>query len=96
MPPFLWRLTGGEAIAAAMGTSDFCAGDRLLPCRMNGALGLGQYRQGDDGVPRPFALVAVQFRGGRIAQVVTFLGTQDRFTEFGLPDSHPEGKLVTA
>ena len=96
MPPFLWRLTGGEAIAAAMGTSDFCAGDRLLPCRMNGALGLGQYRPGDDGVPRPFALVAVQFRGGRIAQVVTFLGTQDRFTEFGLPDSHPEGKLVTA
>jgi hypothetical protein len=30
--------------------------------------------------------VAVQVRGGRIAQIVTFLGTRHRFGEFGLPD----------
>jgi RNA polymerase sigma-70 factor (ECF subfamily) len=54
---------------------------------MNGAHGFGQYRPGDDGVLRPFALVAVQIRDGRIAQLVTFLGTQHRFREFGLPDT---------
>lgn len=87
MPPFRWRLTGAEAIAEAMGASDSCAGARLVPCRMNGARGFGQYRPGDDNVLRPFALVAVQILDGRIAQIVTFLGTQHRFHEFGLPDS---------
>lgn len=58
LPPFPWRLTGAEAIAAAMRASDFCAGARLVPCRMNGAQGFGQYRPGDDNVLRPFALMA--------------------------------------
>jgi RNA polymerase sigma-70 factor (ECF subfamily) len=53
---------------------------------MNGAWGFGQYRPGDDDVLRPFALVAVQIRGDGIAEIVTFLGTQHRFREFGLPD----------
>jgi RNA polymerase sigma-70 factor (ECF subfamily) len=87
MPPFPWRLTGAGTIAELIGASDSCAGARLVPCRMNGAQGLGQYRPGDDNVLRPFALVAVQVRGGRIAQIVTFLGTQHRFREFGLPAS---------
>ncbi len=43
MPPFAWRLDGAEAIAAAVGASDACAGARLVPCRMNGACGFGQY-----------------------------------------------------
>jgi RNA polymerase sigma-70 factor (ECF subfamily) len=90
MPPFPWRLTGADAIAEVIGASDSCAGARLVPCRMNGAQGFGQYRPGDDNVLRPFALVAVQVRGERIAQIVTFLGTQHRFREFGLPDSLDE------
>jgi RNA polymerase sigma-70 factor (ECF subfamily) len=90
MPPFPWRLTGAKAIAAAVGASEGCAGARLVPCRMNGAQGFGQYRPGDDNVLRPFALVAVQVRGERIAQIVTFLGTQHRFREFGLPGSLDE------
>ena len=85
MPPFAWRLDGAEAIAAAVGASDACSGARLVPCRMNGAWGFGQYRPGDDGALRPFALVAVEIRGGRISRMVTFLGTQHRFREFGLP-----------
>jgi RNA polymerase sigma-70 factor (TIGR02960 family) len=85
MPPFGWRLAGAEPIAQAIGTSEYCAGARLVPCRMNGAWGFGQYRPGDDGVPRPFALVAVRIRDGGIAEIVTFLGTQRRFPEFGLP-----------
>jgi RNA polymerase sigma-70 factor (TIGR02960 family) len=93
MPPFAWRLTGAEAIAEAMGASESCAGARLVPCRMNGAHGFGQYRPGDDNVLRPFALMAVQIRDGQIAHVVTFLGTQHRFSEFGLPDTvHAEEK----
>jgi RNA polymerase sigma-70 factor (ECF subfamily) len=90
MPPFPWRLAGAEAIAAVIGASDSCAGARLVPCRMNGAHGFGQYRPGDGTVLHPFALVAVQVRDGRIAQIVTFLGTQHRFGEFGLPDSLDE------
>jgi RNA polymerase sigma-70 factor, ECF subfamily len=85
MPPFAWRLTGGEAIAELIAASDSCAGARLVPCRMNGALGFGQYRPGDDNVLRPFALVAVEIWGERVAQIVTFLGTGHRFREFGLP-----------
>src|SRR5580692_2901607 len=87
MPPFGWRLAGAEAIAVAVGASEYCAGARLVPCRMNGAWGFGQYRPGDDDVLRPFALIAVEISGGRISRLVTFLGTQGRFREFGLPDS---------
>ena len=87
MPPFAWRLAGAEAIAEAVGASEYCAGARLVRCRMNGAWGFGQYRQGDDHVLRPFALIAVEISGGRISRLVTFLGTQGRFREFGLPDS---------
>jgi hypothetical protein len=38
--------------------------------------------------------VAVRIRGGQIAEMVTFLGTQNRFREFGLPDSLEERKLA--
>jgi RNA polymerase sigma-70 factor (ECF subfamily) len=86
MPPFLWRLEGARKIAATAGASDSCAGARLVPCRINGAPGFGQYRPGDDGALHPFALVAVDIRDGLIARMVTFLGTQDRFAEFGLPE----------
>jgi RNA polymerase sigma-70 factor (TIGR02960 family) len=94
MPPFAWRLAGGATIAEVMGASDSCVGARLVPCRMNGALGFGQYRPGDGNVLRPFALVAVQLRGGLIAHIVTFLGTQHRFPEFGLPESIEERERV--
>jgi RNA polymerase sigma-70 factor (TIGR02960 family) len=89
MPPVAWRLDGGPAIAQAVGASEFCAGARLVPCRINGGWGFGQYRPGDDAVPRPFALVAVEIRGDAIAQIVTFLGSERRFGEFDLPDRLP-------
>jgi RNA polymerase sigma-70 factor (ECF subfamily) len=38
--------------------------------------------------------VAVQIRDGQIAQIVTFLGTQHRFGEFGLPDTLQERELA--
>lgn len=87
MPPFTWSLQGGARIAEIVGSSDSCAGARLVPCEFNGGLGFGQYRPAEEGLILPFALVAVDVHRGQISRVVTFLGTQDRFAEFGLPTS---------
>lgn len=89
MPPFTWWLSGGERIAALMTSSDACDGDRLVPAAVNGAPGFGQYRPDVEGRLRPFAVILVEPRGGRIARIVTFLGTAGRFEEFGLPE-HPD------
>jgi RNA polymerase sigma-70 factor (ECF subfamily) len=84
MPPFGWWIEGGATIAALIGTGG-CDGARLLPTAIGGQPGFGQYRPDDRGLLRPFALVLVETRGERIAHVTTFLGTGDRFSEFGLP-----------
>lgn len=85
MPPFAWWLDGRDTILAVMAASDACEGDRLVPVPINGSPGFGQYRLDDEGVPRPFALLLAEVRGGRVAHLVTFLGSADRFSEFGLP-----------
>lgn len=85
MPPFVWWLHGGRAIAPLMASSDSCAGARLIPTAINGSPGFGQYRPDDGGGLSPFALVQVTLRDRRISGIVTFLGTADRFAEFGLP-----------
>lgn len=85
MPPFEWWVAGGGRIAALMGASDACAEDRLTIADVNGAPGIAQYRPDADGVLRPFSLVAIEARDGRIARITTFLGAGDRFSEFGLP-----------
>jgi RNA polymerase sigma-70 factor (ECF subfamily) len=84
MPPFGWWLDGGAAIAALVGAGG-CEGARLAPAAIGGQPGFGQYRPDDRGLLRPFALVLVETRGRRIAHLTTFLGTGDRFPEFGLP-----------
>lgn len=89
MPPFVWWLRGGATIATLATSSEACAADRLVPTGINGAAGFGQYRPGADGVLRPFALLLVEVCGMRVAQTVTFLGTGDRFAEFGLPGELP-------
>lgn len=86
MPPFGWWLDGRESITTVMAASDACEGDRLVAVPMNGSPGFGQYRLDGDGVPRPFALVLVEVRGNRVSHLVTFLGSADRFAEFGLPE----------
>ncbi|WP_233608727.1 RNA polymerase subunit sigma-70 [Nocardia stercoris] len=91
MPPFAWRVTGRGAFLAMFAATDACVDDRLVPVAFNGSAGFGQYRPDTAGVLRPFALIAVEARDGRIARTVTFLGSGDRFPEFGLPE-----KLVSA
>ena len=87
MPPFAWWLRGGSAIAHLVTSSDACAGDRLLAANINGSAGFGQYRPDDAGVLRPFALLMIECRDGKVAEIMTFLGTGDRFAEFGLPSA---------
>lgn len=86
MPPFAWWIQGAERIATLMTNSDACAGDRLVLTDINGQPGFGQYRPDSEGVLRPFAVIAVGIRTGRIAEITTFLGNVDRFAEFGLPE----------
>ncbi|MFC9444194.1 MULTISPECIES: RNA polymerase subunit sigma-70 [Brevibacterium] len=84
MPPFAWRLESREEFLAVFAAADACVGDRLLRVPINGTAGFGQYRREGD-VLHPFALVVPEIRDGAIAEIVTFLGTGDRFAEFGLP-----------
>ena len=89
MPPFAWWVIGSDRIATAMTASDACADDRLLPTVINGSPGFGQYRPDEHLVLRPFALTLVELRDKRVSHICTFLGSGDRFAEFGLPD-HPD------
>jgi RNA polymerase sigma-70 factor (ECF subfamily) len=84
MPPFGWWLEGGATIAGLIGLGG-CEGARLAPTAISGQPGFGQYRPDEQGRLRPFALVLVETHGDRIAHTTTFLGTADRFGEFGLP-----------
>jgi len=87
MPPFVWWLDGPAPIGAAMTGTDACAEDRLVPGELvNGCWTLGQYRPEATGTLVPFALLVIECRGGRISEIVTFLGCGDRFAEFGLPE----------
>ncbi|WP_395727972.1 RNA polymerase subunit sigma-70 [Nakamurella sp.] len=88
MPPFAWWIQGGARIAGLVAAGG-CAGARLVPTDICGSPGFGQYRPDDDGVLRPFALVLVQPRAGRIGDSVTFLGSGSRFAEFELPEFLP-------
>ncbi|MFC5064585.1 RNA polymerase subunit sigma-70 [Actinomycetospora atypica] len=88
MPPFRWWIEGGSVIARLVAAGG-CEGARLAPTAVNGQPGFGQYRPDDDGVLRPFAIVLVEPRDGRIAHLTTFLGTGGRFGEFGLPEVLP-------
>ncbi|WP_227979510.1 RNA polymerase subunit sigma-70 [Nocardia spumae] len=85
MPPVRWWMRGAATVASLVAASDACAADRLLVTDINGQLGFGQYRPDDTGVLKPFALVALEFRDERIGHTTTFLGTAERFAEFGLP-----------
>jgi RNA polymerase sigma-70 factor (ECF subfamily) len=87
MPPFAWWLHGPHSIrATVIAGAEACAADRMLPgAPANGCPTLGQYRPDADGVLRPFALLVLEVRGNKVAEIVTFLGWGERFAEFDLP-----------
>ncbi|HEX5595947.1 MAG TPA: RNA polymerase subunit sigma-70 [Micromonosporaceae bacterium] len=87
MPPFHWWLQGRERIAATMDSGEACRQDRLIPgALVNGCLALGQYRPDESGVLQPFALLVLELKRGRVAEIITFLGCGEHFADFGLPD----------
>lgn len=92
MPPFGWWLDGPTRIGEAMTATNACAEDRLVPGDLvNGCWTLGQYRPDANGTLAPFALLVIECRGGRISEIVTFLGCGERFAEFGLPKNLETG-----
>jgi RNA polymerase sigma-70 factor (TIGR02960 family) len=95
MPPFAWWVEGAATIAALVGTGG-CEGARLAPTAISGQPGFGQYRPDEQGLLRPFALVLVETQGKHIVGLTTFLGTGDRFLDFGLPPVlEPVGAATT-
>ncbi|MDF0531929.1 RNA polymerase subunit sigma-70 [Tsukamurella sp. 8F] len=84
MPPFRWWVRGRFTIARLLALGG-CDGAKLAPAVVSGGPGFGQYRPDQDGVLRPFALVALEIRGPHVSRMTTFLGTAERFGEFGLP-----------
>ena len=89
MPPYELWLTGHENIAAWMlGPGHECRGSRLLPIKVNGTVGYGQYRpSGPNGEHEPWALGVLEIRDGKVIGLNSFLDTASLFPLFGLPAS---------
>lgn len=62
-----------------------CAGSRLVPTRASGSPAFLQYRLGDDGHHRAWALIVLELRGDRIAEMANFLDVESIFARFGAP-----------
>ncbi len=95
MPPYALWLRGPADVAAWLtGPGAACAGSRLLRVRLNGQLGLAQYKPADPADPSaghvPWALVLLGVRAGTSGAVVgdqVFFLDADRglFERCGLP-----------
>lgn len=86
MPPYPLWLHGHEDIRAwFLGTGIGCKGSRLLPVRVNGTTGFGQYRACHDGGYRPWAIQVLETEDGVITGLTSFLDTARLFPLFGLP-----------
>ncbi|ETK37622.1 sigma-70 family RNA polymerase sigma factor [Microbispora sp. ATCC PTA-5024] len=88
MPPFAWWLSGRADIRAALvHSAGPCAGSRLVPTAANGMPAFGHYLPDGDGGHRPFALVVLEVREGRVAGLTSYLDGPRLFPLFGLPPS---------
>jgi RNA polymerase sigma-70 factor (ECF subfamily) len=92
MPPYTLWLQGPEAIRAwLVGRGSGCRGSRLIPTGACGLPAFGQYRPGDRaGTWKPWGLIVLEVRDGRIARWNSFLDTENLFPLFGLPPRLPE------
>ncbi len=88
MPPLPEWYRGPEAIRAFLTGGPLLSRWRFLPTSANGQLAFGTYLWDDDaGAYLPGGLDVLTIRGGRVAQIVTFLSAD--FTDYGLPASLP-------
>jgi RNA polymerase sigma-70 factor (ECF subfamily) len=85
MPPFPLWVQGPEQIHDFMlGTGAKCEGSRVLVTRANGGPAVAIYNRAEDGFT-PWALVVLEFSGGRISGLHHFL-YPEIFPAFGLPE----------
>lgn len=86
MPPYELWLQGHDAMREWFRLrGGGCDGSRLVPTRASGSPGLLQYRRADDGSYRAWALIVLELRGDRIAEMANFLDTESIFPAFGAP-----------
>jgi RNA polymerase sigma-70 factor (ECF subfamily) len=91
MPPYAMWLRGAADIGAWMlGVGSGCRGSRLLPAAANGCAAFGQYRVDPAGGHTPWGLHVLDVWDGRIAEIHTFLDTDELFPRFGLPAHLPQ------
>jgi RNA polymerase sigma-70 factor, ECF subfamily len=84
MPPFPLWVQGPDQIHDFMlGTGAKCEGSRVLVTQANGGPAVAIYNRADDGYA-PWALVVLEFSGGRISGLHHFL-YPEIFPAFGLP-----------
>jgi RNA polymerase sigma-70 factor (ECF subfamily) len=84
MPPFPLWVQGPDQIHDFMlGTGGKCEGSRVLVTRANGGPAMAIYNRAEDGFT-PWALVVLEFSGGRISGLHHFI-YPEIFAAFGLP-----------
>lgn len=85
MPPFDFWFQGTDELAAwFLGPGIGCKGARLLPVRLNGTAGFGNYKLTRPGLWEPFALQVIDVADGKIVGHHNFL-YPELFEAVGLP-----------
>ncbi|MCW2634923.1 MAG: polymerase, sigma subunit, family [Blastococcus sp.] len=97
MPPFEMWLRGADDIATWMlGPGAGCRGSRVLAVRANGSPAVAQWRPTADGGYEPWGLHVLEFAGGRVAHISSFLNLDNElFRQLGLPqrpEAQPAGR----
>jgi RNA polymerase sigma-70 factor (ECF subfamily) len=86
MPPYELWLQGAEELRAwYLGYGRHCEGSRLVAVTANGQPAFAQYRSSDEGGHAAWALQVMEFSGGKITAIHSFLDTPRIFPLFGLP-----------
>lgn len=85
MPPYdLWLVGTEDFVGWLLGHGIVCKDGRLLPIRVNGTAGFGNYHQTSPGVWEPWAIQVIEVRDGKISGHHNFL-YPELFAAFGLP-----------
>lgn len=86
MPPYELWLQGHDSMREWFRTRGAgCHGSRLVPTRASGSPAFLHYRQGENGELRAWALIVLELRGNRIAEMANFLDTEAIFPAFDAP-----------
>lgn len=86
MPPYELWLQGHAALQQWFRIRGAgCHGSRLVATRACGSPAFLQYRRGEDGRHRAWAIVVLELRGDLIAEMANFLDTEALFPAFGAP-----------